>query len=48
MPPGKLPEHFGNGDPDFPEDFWGQFIHPFRKKTPPAPVDDSRTDRDAA
>jgi sterol desaturase/sphingolipid hydroxylase (fatty acid hydroxylase superfamily) len=31
MPPGKLPEHFGNGEPDFPDDFWGQLIHPFRK-----------------
>jgi sterol desaturase/sphingolipid hydroxylase (fatty acid hydroxylase superfamily)/Tol biopolymer transport system component len=32
MPPGKLPEQFGNGEEDFPEDFWGQFIHPFRKR----------------
>jgi sterol desaturase/sphingolipid hydroxylase (fatty acid hydroxylase superfamily) len=32
MPPGQLPEQFGNGDPDFPEGFWGQFFHPFRKK----------------
>jgi len=31
MPPGKLPERFGNGEADFPEDFWGQFMHPFRK-----------------
>jgi sterol desaturase/sphingolipid hydroxylase (fatty acid hydroxylase superfamily) len=37
MPPGKLPEQFGNGDPDFPEDFWGQFLHPFRRtKSPPS------------
>ena len=35
MPPGKLPEQFGNGEADFPEDFWGQFIHPFRKKRRP-------------
>jgi WD40 repeat protein/sterol desaturase/sphingolipid hydroxylase (fatty acid hydroxylase superfamily) len=34
MPPGKLPEQFGNGAPDFPEGFWGQFIHPFLKKNP--------------
>jgi WD40 repeat protein/sterol desaturase/sphingolipid hydroxylase (fatty acid hydroxylase superfamily) len=34
MPPGRLPEQFGTGDPDFPEDFWGQFVHPFRKKNP--------------
>jgi WD40 repeat protein/sterol desaturase/sphingolipid hydroxylase (fatty acid hydroxylase superfamily) len=31
MPPGKVPEHFGTGEPDFPEDFLGQFLHPFRK-----------------
>jgi sterol desaturase/sphingolipid hydroxylase (fatty acid hydroxylase superfamily) len=37
MPTGKLPEHFGNGEQDFPEDFWGQLLYPFRKKnTPPA------------
>lgn len=34
LPPGKLPEHFGNGEADFPEDFWGQFLHPFRKAKP--------------
>jgi sterol desaturase/sphingolipid hydroxylase (fatty acid hydroxylase superfamily) len=32
MPVDRLPQQFGNGDVDFPEDFWGQFIHPFRKK----------------
>jgi sterol desaturase/sphingolipid hydroxylase (fatty acid hydroxylase superfamily) len=31
MPPGKLPQEFGVDDADFPEDFWGQLIHPFRK-----------------
>jgi sterol desaturase/sphingolipid hydroxylase (fatty acid hydroxylase superfamily) len=36
MPPGKLPEQFGNGDEHFPEGFWGQFLYPFRPtKTPP-------------
>jgi sterol desaturase/sphingolipid hydroxylase (fatty acid hydroxylase superfamily) len=30
MPAGKLPEQFGNGETDFPEDFWGQLIHPLR------------------
>jgi sterol desaturase/sphingolipid hydroxylase (fatty acid hydroxylase superfamily) len=30
MPAGKLPEHFGNGDPDFPEGFFGQLFYPFR------------------
>jgi tetratricopeptide (TPR) repeat protein/sterol desaturase/sphingolipid hydroxylase (fatty acid hydroxylase superfamily) len=29
MPPGKLPEQFGTGENDFPEDFLGQFLHPF-------------------
>jgi sterol desaturase/sphingolipid hydroxylase (fatty acid hydroxylase superfamily) len=28
MPPGKLPEQFGIGDPDFPEDFLGQLVYP--------------------
>jgi sterol desaturase/sphingolipid hydroxylase (fatty acid hydroxylase superfamily) len=35
MPPGKLPAQFGNGEADYPDDFWGQFIHPFRKSMPP-------------
>jgi sterol desaturase/sphingolipid hydroxylase (fatty acid hydroxylase superfamily) len=36
MPAGKLPQRFGNGAIDYPEDFWGQFIQPFRKeKSPP-------------
>ncbi len=29
MPPGKLPEHFGTGEVNFPDDFWGQFVYPF-------------------
>jgi sterol desaturase/sphingolipid hydroxylase (fatty acid hydroxylase superfamily) len=38
MPAGKVPEQFGNGEPDYPEGFWGQLVHPFRKQpTPPAP-----------
>ena len=28
MPVGQLPEHYGNGDHEFPTDFWGQFIYP--------------------
>ena len=32
MPAGKVPERFGNGEHDFPDDFWGQLIHPFIKK----------------
>lgn len=30
MPKGELPEHYGVTDHDFPEDFWGQFMYPFR------------------
>src|SRR5262249_53071644 len=33
--PGKVPEHFGTGDHDFPEGFWGQFVHPFRLRNSP-------------
>jgi sterol desaturase/sphingolipid hydroxylase (fatty acid hydroxylase superfamily) len=33
MPAGRLPDQFGIGDPEFPESFWGQFLHPFRRKT---------------
>jgi sterol desaturase/sphingolipid hydroxylase (fatty acid hydroxylase superfamily) len=33
MPPGKLPEHFGNGEHDFPEGFLWQLVYPFVKKT---------------
>ncbi len=33
MPAGKLPETFGNGEADFPEDFWGQFVFPFGART---------------
>ncbi|HKI33265.1 MAG TPA: sterol desaturase family protein [Gemmataceae bacterium] len=35
MPPGELPEQFGNDDPDYPEGFWGQLVRPFRKKERP-------------
>jgi hypothetical protein len=39
MPPGKLPEQFGNGEPDFPEGFLGQLIYPLMKKKPqPEPI----------
>lgn len=30
MPPGRVPEHFGIDDADFPADFWGQFLRPFQ------------------
>jgi WD40 repeat protein/sterol desaturase/sphingolipid hydroxylase (fatty acid hydroxylase superfamily) len=32
MPPGRLPEQFGSGEPDFPKGFWGQFLRPFRTR----------------
>jgi sterol desaturase/sphingolipid hydroxylase (fatty acid hydroxylase superfamily) len=35
MPPGKLPEHFGNGERDFPEGFLGQLVYPFTKRQVP-------------
>jgi sterol desaturase/sphingolipid hydroxylase (fatty acid hydroxylase superfamily) len=41
MPPGKLPEQFGIGEPDFPADFLGQLLYPFRSapaSAPPAAV----------
>jgi sterol desaturase/sphingolipid hydroxylase (fatty acid hydroxylase superfamily) len=33
MPAGRMPETFGIGAEDFPEDFWGQLVFPFRRKT---------------
>jgi sterol desaturase/sphingolipid hydroxylase (fatty acid hydroxylase superfamily) len=50
MPPGRLPERFGNGDADFPEDFWGQFTHPFQRKKPlPShAIDENQRSREAA
>jgi sterol desaturase/sphingolipid hydroxylase (fatty acid hydroxylase superfamily) len=37
MPAGRLPEEFGNGEADYPQGFWGQFLHPFRNKKAPPP-----------
>jgi sterol desaturase/sphingolipid hydroxylase (fatty acid hydroxylase superfamily) len=34
MPPGRLPEQFGNGEADFPEGFLGQLVYPFRGQEP--------------
>lgn len=34
MPAGKLPQVFGTGEPDFPEGFLGQFLHPFWSSEP--------------
>lgn len=40
MPPGKVPVEFGSGDPDFPEDLFGQLIYPFLpRKTVTAPAE---------
>lgn len=36
MPLDLVPEQFGNGDPEYPEDFVGQMIHPFVPKGKPA------------
>jgi sterol desaturase/sphingolipid hydroxylase (fatty acid hydroxylase superfamily) len=36
MPAGKLPEQFGKGQDDFPEDFWGQLLYPFRQERLPS------------
>lgn len=42
MPPGEMPAHFGNGEHDYPEDFWGQLIAPFTKRNPaPDPQPDA-------
>jgi sterol desaturase/sphingolipid hydroxylase (fatty acid hydroxylase superfamily) len=38
MPPGKLPEHFGQENPDFPEGFLGQLAYPFRRRSSPRPA----------
>ncbi len=50
MPSGKRPEKFGNGEADYPDDFWGQLIHPFRKRAPlPAqPAATGEDEREAA
>src|SRR5262249_8355033 len=37
MPPGKLPERFGNGEPDYPEGFFGQLLRPLWMPASAAP-----------
>jgi sterol desaturase/sphingolipid hydroxylase (fatty acid hydroxylase superfamily) len=32
MPVGQVPEHFGNGEAEYPEDFWGQLLEPFARR----------------
>lgn len=34
MPAGELPEHYGNGDDQFPQGFWGQLAYPFQSSKP--------------
>jgi sterol desaturase/sphingolipid hydroxylase (fatty acid hydroxylase superfamily) len=48
MPRGKLPEQFGNGEVDYPDDFWGQFIHPFRSRRSVRTSEGSGAGREAA
>jgi WD40 repeat protein/sterol desaturase/sphingolipid hydroxylase (fatty acid hydroxylase superfamily) len=38
LPAGRLPQDFGNGEPDYPDGFLGQFLHPFRGTSPLAAV----------
>jgi sterol desaturase/sphingolipid hydroxylase (fatty acid hydroxylase superfamily) len=38
MPRGKVPEHFGTGEPDFPEGLWDQLVHPFRRSPGPGAI----------
>jgi sterol desaturase/sphingolipid hydroxylase (fatty acid hydroxylase superfamily) len=42
LPADRLPENYGNGEPDFPDDFWGQFIQPFRKQPLQPALSDKR------
>ncbi|HZZ77498.1 MAG TPA: sterol desaturase family protein [Gemmataceae bacterium] len=46
MPAGKLPANFGNGEPDYPEGFIGQFLYPFLGKS--SSESEAATSRNAA
>lgn len=53
MPPNKLPERFGNGEDDYPEDFWGQLLHPFlrqheKQSLAPSPANEPHRESEAA
>ena len=52
MPAGERPERYGTGEADFPEDFLGQLLYPFRRTpalpAPPAKVQAPRRHRRAA
>jgi sterol desaturase/sphingolipid hydroxylase (fatty acid hydroxylase superfamily) len=47
MPPGIVPEHFGNGDLEYPEDFWGQTMAPFVRREKASEIPDTSA-REAA
>jgi sterol desaturase/sphingolipid hydroxylase (fatty acid hydroxylase superfamily)/Tfp pilus assembly protein PilF len=32
MPPGRVPEQFGNGEADYPTAFWAQLLRPFARR----------------
>ena len=38
MPAGQRPDSYGVDDPDFPRDFAGQMVHPFRPRVTSAPA----------
>jgi sterol desaturase/sphingolipid hydroxylase (fatty acid hydroxylase superfamily) len=48
MPPGRLPEEFGNGDPDFPAGFWGQLFYPLRRQARKSEAPPDTAERAAA
>ncbi len=52
MPRGVLPEQFGSGENDFPEDFLGQFLYPFQRDKRPtqnaSPSVEARREKEAA
>jgi len=48
MPVGKRPFHFGNGEADFPDDFWGQLIHPVWPETKQLTAENAETAEDSA
>jgi sterol desaturase/sphingolipid hydroxylase (fatty acid hydroxylase superfamily) len=47
MPRGELPDAFGVDEPDYPQDFIGQIIHPFRRRKGAPALLAARPARDA-
>jgi sterol desaturase/sphingolipid hydroxylase (fatty acid hydroxylase superfamily) len=45
MPRGQMPERFGTGEPDFPDDFLGQLFYPLRTPKTPPPAEVPATNR---